>query len=121
MPNKRSSARKKRGSKRVSKAASRKDSKPSARVAHTVSASSKKRTVKAEGKKKKAALTANPFTAEFFPMPPGNPYSHEHNLKSRSSAANFVGVCFSGGGSRSVSATMRQFRGLKLLNLLDEI
>ena len=120
MPNKRSSARKKRSSKPVSKAASRKDSKPSARVAPTVSAGSKKRALKAEGKKK-AALTANPFTAEFFPIPSANPYSHEHNLKSRSSAANFVGVCFSGGGSRALSATMGQLRGLKYLNLLDGV
>jgi hypothetical protein len=65
--------------------------------------------------------TSKPFTAEFFPLPLGSSFSHEHDLKARSSAANFVGVCFSGGGSRALSAAMGQLRGLKYLNLLDEV
>jgi len=65
--------------------------------------------------------TPKPFTAEFFPLPMGSSFSHEHDLKARSSAANFVGACFSGGGSRALSAAMGQLRGLKYLNLLDEV
>jgi hypothetical protein len=36
-------------------------------------------------------------------------------------AANTVGVCFSGGGSRSLTATMGQLRGLRALGVLDSV
>lgn len=46
---------------------------------------------------------------------------HEQSLGARSSAGNFVGVCFSGGGSRALTAAMGQLRGLKYLGLLDDV
>jgi hypothetical protein len=61
------------------------------------------------------------LVAEFFPLPLSIPYSHEQGLQARSSAANFVGVCFSGGGSRALSAAMGQLRGLKYLGVLNDI
>lgn len=72
-------------------------------------------------RKKKASSIAKPFVAQFFPLPSGNFSMHEQTLGARSSAANFVGVCFSGGGSRALSAAMGQMRGLKYLGLLDHV
>lgn len=88
---------------------------------HGAQAGTKKGSSKKASRKKRAAATANPFVAAYFPLPPSSVLTHEHNLKERTSAANFVGVCFSGGGSRALSAAMGQMRGLKNLNLLDEV
>jgi len=79
--------------------------------------------IKRSGKtksKKKAAAAAN-FTAQFFPLPAGSISILESSLAPKASGANFVGVCFSGGGSRALSAAMGQLRGLKYLGLADEI
>jgi hypothetical protein len=114
MPTKKSSSRRATGSRRPSPSKSGKSSKSKA-----ASKAKGARALKA-GPQKKASL-ANPFTAAFFPLAQVNALSHEHGLKERSSAANFVGVCFSGGGSRSLSCTMGQLRGLKYLGLLDEV
>jgi len=86
----------------------------------TNNSSREKKGRRTKSQSKKKAL-ANPFVAEFFPLTAGGLDFHEHGLKTRPSAANFVGVCFSGGGSRALSAAMGQLRGLKYLNLLDEV
>ena len=83
-------------------------------------ASTRKKDSKSKNQSTKKAV-ARPFVAEFFPLSAGGPDYHELALKPKSSAANFVGVCFSGGGSRALSAAMGQLRGLKYLNLLDEV
>ena len=85
------------------------------------SAKGKKKRSSTNKRKKKASGAAKPFTAQFFPLPAGNFSLHEQTLGTRSSAANFVGVCFSGGGSRALSAAMGQMRGLKYLGLLDDV
>jgi len=118
MPTKRSSSPQTGGSKRRSKAKSKTGGQSSSSVVSDASRGKKGRTLKTQ-RKKQAATT--PFNAEFFPLPWGSAYSHEHSLKARSSAANFVGVCFSGGGSRALSAAMGQLRGLKYLNLLEDV
>ena len=115
MPTKKSTSRRATGSKGRSPAKARKSSKSPA-----ASKGKGARAAKARPQKKGLGIT-NPFTAEVFPLPQVNALSHEHNLKLRSSAANFVGVSFSGGGSRSLSCTMGQLRGLKYLGLLDEV
>jgi hypothetical protein len=120
MLTKRSGSRRTRGSKRGSKADSKSGSQSSGSVASDASRRKQVRPLKTP-RKKETTATAAPFTAEFFPLPLGSAYSHEQSLKARSSAANFVGVCFSGGGSRALSAAMGQLRGLKYLNLLDDV
>ncbi len=118
MPTKRSGSRQTGGSTRRSKANSKSGAQSSGSVVSDASRGKKGRTLTTQRKKQ---ATATPFNAEFFPLPWGSAYSHEHSLKARSSAANFVGVCFSGGGSRALSAAMGQLRGLKYLNLLDDV
>lgn len=115
MPTKKSGSRRAAGLKRRPQAKSRKSSKSPA-----ASKGEKGLALKTE-QQKKASVIANPFTAEFFPLPQVNALSHEHNLKLRTSAANFVGVSFSGGGSRALTCAMGQLRGLKYLGLLDEV
>jgi hypothetical protein len=112
MPNKKSGKRPAGGAQRGAQAGSKKASRPAA---------AKRGSAAKAARKKRPAATANPFTAAYFPLPPAGALTHEHNLKERTSAANFVGVCFSGGGSRALSAAMGQMRGLKNLNLLDEV
>jgi hypothetical protein len=43
------------------------------------------------------------------------------SIQGPQAAGNFVGVCFSGGGSRALSAAMGQLRGLKALGVLDDV
>jgi hypothetical protein len=117
MPNKKSAKRQTGGTQRGAQARSKKGSRP----ARAAASGAKQGSAAKTSRKKKAAATANPFNAQFFPLPLSDVLSHEHNLKERTSAANFVGVCFSGGGSRALSAAMGQMRGLKYLNLLDEV
>jgi hypothetical protein len=104
MPNKKSATRKAGAAKRGAQASSK-----------------KAKSGKKSSPKKRAAAAASTFNAQYFPLPPPSLLTHEHNLRERTSAANFVGVCFSGGGSRALSAAMGQMRGLKYLNLLDEV
>ncbi len=118
MLTKRSGSRQEGGTKRGSTASAKRGAQLSSSVMSDTSRGKKPRIVKTQRKKE---VTATPFTAEFFPLPWGSAYSHEHSLKARSSGANFVGVCFSGGGSRALSAAMGQLRGLKYLNLLEDV
>ena len=118
MQTKKSGSRQEGGSKRGSTASAKRGAQSSSSVMSNASRGKKLRTVKTQRKKE---VTATSFTAEFFPLPWGSAYSHEHSLKARSSSANFVGVCFSGGGSRALSAAMGQLRGLKYLNLLEDV
>lgn len=120
MPNKRPVTRHMSGTKHGVMGNPKKGSQSARAVAPGATSAKPERAAKTP-RKKKSAATANPFTAEFFPLPLVNVPSHEHNLKERASAANFVGVCFSGGGSRALSAAMGQLRGLKYLNLLDDV
>ncbi|MFL5748632.1 MAG: hypothetical protein ACJ751_28425, partial [Niastella sp.] len=60
------------------------------------------------------------FIAELYPMPMTDLASQERSFRA-SSSANFVGVCFSGGGSRALSAAMGQLRGLKYLDVLKDV
>ncbi len=119
MPNKRPATQRTGGTKRAAQV----NAKKAIRSARATAAGAKhERTAKPQRTQKaKAAATANPFNAEVFPLPSVNILSHEHNLQERASAANFVGVCFSGGGSRALSAAMGQMRALKYLNLLDDV
>lgn len=66
-------------------------------------------------------VTGNDFVTQVFSLEAGNAQPLEHTLVPRNSNANFVGVAFSGGGSRALSATMGQLRGLKYLGLLDDV
>jgi len=83
--------------------------------------SAKKKPSSTTKQKKETSLAAQPFTAKFFELSAGDFSTNEQTPGSGSSATNSVGVCFSGGGSRSLSATMGQMRGLKYLGLLDHV
>jgi hypothetical protein len=120
MPTKRAASRRTGGAKRVTQKRAKSENRSAGAAAPSAASRKRRPTLQAQ-KKKRSAATAKPFTAEFFPLPPVTAFSHEHHLKIRSSAANFVGVCFSGGGSRALSAAMGQLRGLKYLGLLDDV
>ena len=120
MPAKKSGSRRTGRSTRSTQAKSRKAGKASKAVV-SGSARGKKAPAPKGARQKKASVIATPFNAQFFPLPSVDDFSHEHNLKERASAANYVGVCFSGGGSRALTCAMGQLRGLKYLELLDEV
>jgi hypothetical protein len=63
------------------------------------------------------------FDAQIFPLPmTSNAAETEAEVDQGPRASkNFVGVCFSGGGSRALSAAMGQMRGLRSLGLLDDV
>jgi hypothetical protein len=61
------------------------------------------------------------YTAEYFPLKDQSISMDERKLleETKTTKKN-VGVCFSGGGSRALSAAMGQMRGLNHLGLLDQ-
>lgn len=119
MPIKKSGSARTKASKRAPRVRPTKSNKSSKALKSPPAKGKTKRLAKAK-QRKKASAAAGTFTAEFFPLE-GNVSAHEYALKPRTSGANFVGVCFSGGGSRSLSATMGQLRGLKYLGLIDDV
>lgn len=64
----------------------------------------------------------NALTVSYFPLINGQINTDESAITPGLSGAGtaLVGVCFSGGGSRSLSATLGQLRGLDFLGLLDK-
>jgi hypothetical protein len=68
-------------------------------------------------------MNSNPTTYNIktFPLPATDLNAEEKKLAgaNTTATANYVGVCFSGGGSRSLSCTLGQLRGLRYLGLLD--
>jgi hypothetical protein len=56
------------------------------------------------------------YDVQLLPLSSGVPQS-----PTAATAPNTVGVCFSGGGSRSHTATMGQLRGLRALGVLDGV
>jgi hypothetical protein len=61
----------------------------------------------------------NNFTTALFPMPMDYMAAYERSLSAAN--PNFVGVCFSGGGSRALTCAMGQLRGLKYLDVLKDV
>jgi hypothetical protein len=65
------------------------------------------------------------FDVRIFPLPQtvsgDDPASISVKGPASTGAGNFVGVCFSGGGSRALSAAMGQMRGLRALGVLDDV
>jgi hypothetical protein len=120
MPAKKSGSNRTKSPKRSSGVAAVKSKKSSRALAPAPSKGKTKRPSKTKPGKKGSAAAA-PFIAQFFPLSAGHTSTHEYALKPQTSGANFVGVCFSGGGSRALSAAMGQLRGLKFLGLADDI
>jgi hypothetical protein len=60
------------------------------------------------------------FNAQVFPIPPVASSTADSHPDFNATASS-VGVCFSGGGSRALSCAMGQLRGLRSLQLLDEV
>ena len=71
--------------------------------------------------KKQDNIKNNTYTAEYFPLKDQAISMDERKLleETKTTKKN-VGVCFSGGGSRALSAAMGQMRGLNHLGLLDQ-
>lgn len=61
------------------------------------------------------------LNASLFPTPPPSSPFPEVEADAERFGPPWVGVCFSGGGSRALSAEMGQLRGLASLGLLPEI
>ena len=63
------------------------------------------------------------FDVRLFPLPQTPAGSDPNSVMSNGpqGTGNFVGVAFSGGGSRALSAAMGQFRGLRALGVLDDV
>ena len=63
------------------------------------------------------------LNVQLFPLPltaDGADLEAE-SIQGPQASRNTVGVCFSGGGSRALSATMGQLRGLRALGVLDDV
>lgn len=60
------------------------------------------------------------YNAKIFPLQNQQITIDERTVTGADTAGKFVGVCFSGGGSRSLSATLGQMRGLRNLGLLEK-
>jgi hypothetical protein len=63
------------------------------------------------------------FDARLFPLPQIPVGTDPDSVMSNGpqGTGNFVGVAFSGGGTRALSATMGQLRGLRALGVLDDV
>ncbi len=63
------------------------------------------------------------YDVRLFPLPqtPAGADPASVSMQGPQGANNFVGVSFSGGGSRALSAAMGQLRGLRALGVLDDI
>ncbi|HYX23757.1 MAG TPA: hypothetical protein VFC23_06355 [Thermoanaerobaculia bacterium] len=63
------------------------------------------------------------YDVPLFPLPqtPAGDDPASVAVNGPQAAGNYVGICFSGGGSRALSAAMGQLRGLKALGVLDDV
>lgn len=57
------------------------------------------------------------YDVQLFPIPPTETAGRSRPDPGRAS----VGVCFSGGGTRSLTASLGQLRALRALGLLDRV
>lgn len=66
--------------------------------------------------------TSEFLNAQVFPLPPTTNCEAIDDLKpDLNASSSAVGVCFSGGGSRALSCAMGQLRGLRKLEVLDDV
>ena len=61
--------------------------------------------------------TPTSFDVQLFPIPPNDTIGLTPPPAGRAP----VGLCFSGGGSRALSAALGQMRGLRALGLMDRV
>ncbi|NEO98624.1 MAG: hypothetical protein F6K58_08080 [Symploca sp. SIO2E9] len=66
-------------------------------------------------------LLPSQLQAQFYPSQPQGPFPEMTNPRYQPGSEHPFGVCFSGGGMRSFSASLGQMRGLNSLGLLDTV